>query len=261
MTLQIAMLPLQQEAELSFTHIRDALSSNWAASATDERIDGEIISFRLDDFDVFVAPMPAPIPWSDLEGPCATSVLWPGAAEVLPLHQAHLVVTASGSNSPIETSEVLTKVTAALCQCVAEALGVFWTNAVMVVPKELFIEFATRVLPEGPPLPIWVDLRVGWNETKTASAGFTTGLAPLGLMELEASAASEQPSDLRQRFESLAYYLLENGPVIRDGDTIGNSEAEKIRVVYSSSNFGADGTVMRLEYAPPERSKPWWKKW
>jgi hypothetical protein len=59
---------------------------------------------------------------------------------------------------------------------------------------------------------------------------------------------------------SLCEYLLVNGPVIKDGHTVGESADEKIRVVHSPSAFGQEGQVMRLDYEAAQK-KPWWKVW
>lgn len=45
-------------------------------SADDVRIDKGILSYKLDEEMLFVAPMGAPYPWSDLEGPCHTSWMY-----------------------------------------------------------------------------------------------------------------------------------------------------------------------------------------
>ena len=204
--------------------------------------------------------MPAPIPWVDFEGPCSTSYLWPNALTEAKEHTIHAIVTVMGELPPVQLSTLLTQVCAAVMTALPQAIGVFWNNAVMVVPKGLFCDFATSILPKGPPIPVWVDFRVGWSESGKTSAGFTTGLAALGLMELETQDATEPPSELRQRFESIAQYLLDNGPVIGDGNTVGNSATEQIRVTYSPSSFGAKGQVMRLTYERNQKNRSWWRR-
>jgi hypothetical protein len=262
MSLQISMVIFQEEPQLSANELLEALSAHWPdlPAPTDVAERDNTLSLRLGTSDVVIGTMPAPIPWSDLEGPCATSILWRDAAAAIQGHKSHVIITVSGELSPIALSTLLTQVTAGVLASSSQSVGVFWTNAVMVVPKNLFFDFAVKILPLGPPLPIWVDCRVGWtDDSKNASAGFTTGLAALHLMELEAEHASEPPSELRKRFEAVARYLLENGPVIKDGDTLGESENEKIRVVYSSSAFGLKGSVMRLSYEPT-KGRSWWKR-
>jgi hypothetical protein len=245
----IAFVALGADPKISIIDIHRDLKTNWPslpdATSTEEK-DG-IFSFRLVGSDVFLAQMPAPIPWSDLEGPCATSILWPDAAKQLREHKSHLIVTISADATPVERAKLLTQVTAAVVGTCPAAMGVYWGGAALVIPSKIFRAFAVKILPQGPPLQIWVDFRVGRNAQGKAS-GFTQGLAHFGLMELETENSSESPAQLRERLSSIAAYLLEKGPVIRDRDTVGGNEKERIRVVYSKSAFGHRDQVMRLDY-------------
>ncbi len=199
---------------------------------------------------ISVARMARPVPWSDLEGPCATSILWKNAAEEIMLHREHLLVVVMGDVAPVDRAAVLTKVTAGVLLANPAALGVFWAGAALVVPAALFVDFTKELLPLGPPLWIWVDFRAGTNETG-ATSGFTQGMEALGLMEIETTNASESPGELRERFMALARYLIEHGMVINHGHTVGESStAERILVEIGPSAFGYANDVMRLNYSP-----------
>ncbi|WP_223164732.1 DUF4261 domain-containing protein [Massilia mucilaginosa] len=263
MPLQISMILFNEAPAYAVNELQAFLSSSWPGLPliSDVSAEENTLAFNLAGAEVVIGTMPAPVPWSDLEGPCATSILWPDAASVVPGHKHHALVTVRGELAPVALSTVLTQVTAALMATTPGTPGVFWTNAALLVPKDMFIDFAVKIMPLGPPLTIWVDCRVGWTEVDALSSGFTTGLAELGLMELEAQGATEPPAELRERFEAIAQYLLENGQVINDGDTLGESADEKIRVVYAESAFGIEGTVMRLVYESEPTKKPWWKPW
>jgi hypothetical protein len=109
-------------------------------------------------------------------------------------------------------------------------------------------------LPDGLALPIWINFRV----TKTqdgASAGFTRGLSALGHKEFETAESPESPEDLRERLLGLVGYVLDNGPVIKDGNTIGEDANERIKVTYGPSSFGLPGEVMRLDYSTRKGSR------
>ena len=70
-------------------------------------------------------------------------------------------------------------------------------------------------------------------------------------MEIEAVQTPEEPSELFDRFIGLTDYLLTNGPVIEDGNTIGEDEHERIKViVYGESNFGHEGSSDAVEVWP-----------
>lgn len=259
--ISIAMIPLGPKPKVSPSAITRDLSSTWPdlpALGPVEKSDKTILTFDVGEHaHVFLALMPAPIPWSDLEGPCATSGLWQDSANVLKPHRAHLLVTImfDDARSPMAKSKLLTQVTAAVLETCPASLGVYWCNATLVVQPKLFRDFAVEILRVGPPLPIWVDFRIGKSE-QGQLAGFTTGLRALGLKEIETLNSPEPGSELRGRFEGLIHYLLENGQVIKDGDTIGEDQHERIKVVYAPSNFGHEGQVMRLVYEPVKK-KGW----
>jgi hypothetical protein len=150
-------------------------------------------------------------------------------------------------------------VVAAVIATCPQTVGVYWGNATLVISPPVFRDFAKEMLPDTLPIPMWIDFRVGDGE-KGKMAGFTHGMEALGHMELETLNSPESPGDLRERLMDLCGYLLENGPVIQDGHTVGHDANEKIRVIYSPSSFGHEGRVMRLDYAGAG-AKPWWKVW
>jgi hypothetical protein len=254
------MVLLREAADLPVSRIEQELRTRYpeiGVSAAES--ENAVATLQLSNGYLALACMPCPMPWSDLEGPCATSILWKDATDEVRKHQAHVVVSVMTELNEIERSILLTKVTTAVLAAFDSAMGVYWGNATLVVPKAIFMEFAEKVLPEGAPIDIWVDFRVGW-QTAATSAGFTQGMAELGHMEMEARDWPGKPSDLRERFHSLALYLLHNGPVIRDRDTIGQDATEKVRAVYAAGTFGQNARVMQLRYeAAP--AKPWWKLW
>ena len=262
MSVIVSFVLLSQPAKPRAGDISSFLCANWQdlPPATDFNEGDSTLLFNIGSSQIAIMFMDQPFPWSDLEGPCATSVLWKDAAATLKNHQAHIIVSALGELTPIEQATLLTQVSAAVMHACDSALGVYWGNATLIVPKPMFIDFAVQVLPSGPPLYIWVDFRIGAGENG-GSSGFTTGMAGLGHMELEALDAPEAPGALRERFTNLCGYLLENGPVIDDGNTVGADADEKIRVVYSDSRFGAEGQVMLLEYEEASPRKPKWKFW
>lgn len=257
----LAMVPLGPNARYSAAAIVADLARQWPAlpraTAVEER-EGQLV-FEVGSQPILIVEMPGPISWSDLEGPCSTSWLWPEAAEILQQHEKHLVVTTLSDAAPIERATLLTRVIASLLATCPEAPGVYWGDAALVVSAEVFQAFATEMEESGPPLYLWVDFRVGRSE-EGQSMGFTVGLSALGHMEFETLNSPEAPGDLRERLFNFANYVVEHGPVIKDGDTIGNDARERIRVQYTASTFGLPSQVMRLDYPMATPKKPWWRR-
>lgn len=177
MGVALAAILLREEAEIPVDAIMREFESRYPeiqatlVSPSKDRT----ASFELSFGDAIIGDIGAPIPWSDLEGPCATSLLWPNAAAEVRPHQAHLIVTILSEATGVEAAAHLTKVTAVILSACEHAIGVLWFNAALLVPKALFLEMCERVLPLGAPIDIWVDFRVG-RDGDNHSTGFTQGL-------------------------------------------------------------------------------------
>jgi hypothetical protein len=243
---------LREDVALSAAQIERYLAATWPdlPDAAETVQEDEMLAFCLGSVDVVMSKMPAPIPWSDLEGPCAASILWRNASDEVRQHTLHWIVTVSGEVDPLDGSKLLTQATAAVLATCPSTLGVYWGNGTLVIPKPIFIDFAVEAMAAGLPLPIWVDFRVG-NDSETTAFGFTTGMAALGHREIETKRWPQSPGELRERLMAICEYILEMGVVFQDGDTLGLDATERIRVVYSRSAFGNEGKVMRLEYQRP----------
>lgn len=206
-----------------------------------------VFSFNVGDEFLALALMPAPYP--ELEGPIATSWMWPPQPPVenVKRHRSHLLVTATGGAAdPVRRRLVLTAVTA-LAAKQPGVMAVYWPEATLVHFPPVFAQMAEQIdSPEAPPLYLWVDLRVFRNEDGTTGL-FTTGLSPLGHMEIEIPRIDMEPGELRDWLLNIMYYLLENGPVLKHGQTIGMTAEQQLRIRHCPSNFGHPGTVICLE--------------
>jgi hypothetical protein len=260
--MSISMVMLSGPGSLSGKAVKQQLKQHWPdigevqVTSSDE----QVVMLRINDSQIILGHMDVPIPWSELKGPCATTIFWDDAKEQVKSHQEHWIVTVNSELEPLELTILLSQVTAAVMDACPTAIGVYWGNATMIIPKEMFLESAYELLPEGRPLDIWIDVRLGAKDDGTCSA-FTKGLSAFDLMEFETIAAPEKPMELREWLLSLSGYLIENGPVIKDGETVGRTPKEKVTVTYAPSKYGHKGKVMRLDFdAKPKRGWAFWRK-
>lgn len=258
MSIALAFIPYGPQAKLSPSGIRNALIERWPdlPPPTVDAGSKDQISLSLGDEGMIAQIVRAPYPWSELEGLCQQAWMWPNAAEQLKPCVGHLIVTYFTKNDdPVHRATQLTRFCTAILASCPQAPGVMWGSGAHLISSQVFQEFATTIMQQGPPWYIWANFREGQVAPGKVS-GFTRGLSDFGLMEFEAENTPEPPGELRERFMALASYLLENGPIIKDGDTIGEDANERIRVVYSPSAFGNDQPVMRLQYEPTKK-KGW----
>ena len=68
----------------------------------------------------------------------------------------------------------------------------------------------------------------------------TRGMDAFGLMNVEIEHSTRQPNESLALASDIAYYLIKSGPVISDGNTIGHSAEEKIKITFSPSIVDKD---------------------
>lgn len=254
MGIAISMVALDKNAKISGGGITKSWASRWPGSPapTNSQKKENTLAYDVGEYSIIYGLMPAPIPWSDLEWPCANSTLWPEAAAAMKQHKRHVIVTATGDGDAIERMKLLTQATTALMDACEGVIGVYWGTSSLVLPPKTFNEIACESLPDGIPLAIWVNCFIREKDDGT-SAGFTRGMAAFDKMEFECANCPEPPQELLGRLFGLSQYVLEQGAVIKNGDTIGQTAEEKIRITYEKSEFGLDGKVMRLAYPAEDR--------
>ena len=196
---------------------------------------------------LIVGKMPGPFPWSGLEGPCREGTLWPNATTAVRAHQAHLQLTivAAEPLEPIAYFTLLSRFASAVMVLCPSALGIYFGHAGLVIKRDVFIDMTLEILPRALPLLIWVRFYTGWEADRLHSGGCTQGLGAFGVPEIECLHAPETPARLAERFQEIAAYVL-GGALVRDGDTVGVSDQERIRIRFMDSQFGHAGKVMRL---------------
>lgn len=267
MPLEIASILFTGEPRIDLAGLQGNLARLFPAlpPSSDGNHDAQTFSFSIGDAEIIMGLMPVPYPWSDLEGPCETSLLWRDAEKEVRTHTHHMIVTVCAELDPLPISKLLSQVCASVLVSSRQGIGVYWGNATLLIPKTIFLEVSQATLSsagmeEEWPITLWVDFRVGMQDENLCS-GFTCGLKSLGFMEIETMDCSEPPEKLYERLYSLAESIVSSGKTILDGDTVGNNTTGVLRIRHQKSSFGHEGKVLRLIYGNGPSKKPWWKVW
>lgn len=199
------------------------------------------LTFEVDGASAAVMVMPAPIPNDELAGPASTSWLWPTAPQDLAGYGAHIVVWVSRVQSQLAAFQAMTQVATAVVNA-TNALGVYIGGAGLVVKGDVFVAMAQQL---DLPIALWVDFRCVRQPNGTSGL-FTFGLNQFGRHEIEIPYANKTCGDLRTWTMNLGEWLIENQPTINQGETVGLTQDERIRVDYVNSIVGRQGPVMRL---------------
>jgi hypothetical protein len=171
-------------------------------------------------------PYPAP-----LDGPAAFAYWWPDVKKDIARSQAHLMVFCSWSKFSRMDAHMHHLILVRELVEQLPVIGVLW-GSVLVPSSTLKAEFATT-FKGAIPFSLWVLIQF----SKQPNGNFlisTLGMRDFGLMEIETESPLplDRTYDLVRKFGS---YVLANGPVVKDGETVGHTADERIKVRHARS--------------------------
>jgi hypothetical protein len=209
------------------------------------------ILFRIAGGTVAIGLVDAPIPNRELEDVCRFAWYWKAACESVSRHKAHLIVSVLDINlDKVDVSLLLTKVVASVMPD-ANAIASYWHGNLQ--SREVFLKQSETASRRNLPVALWVNYRFSQDPLKGWSIS-TRGMKNFDLMEIESKDANVEGREVFFLVAWMSEYLISKGPIIEDGDTVGGSPAQNIRVQHAPSYWHDGQTVYRVVYTRGEHT-------
>lgn len=207
--------------------------------------DGDVVLLRIADGTAMVSLMEAPIPNGELQDVCRFAWHWREACDTVKDHRAHILVMLMGTNlAKLDSALLQTRIVAAVIE-ESDAVAAYW--GVNLQPRDVFLKGSTTASREKPPVPLWINYRLSREPSGNLNIS-TRGLKDFNLMEVETKDASKPGREVFDLVLGTTVYLLTKGPVIKDGDTIGESPRLGIRVRHAESYWNPGEKVYRIVF-------------
>ena len=194
---------------------------------------------------VLAALMPVAVPEGEADGATDHSLSGLDGSWTLPDHRAHLVVAQQGATgTDVEELTAFTRVVAAIVRA-TNAVGVYWGEGGATHHPEFVVNIAHSELP----LPIWVGVSVA----KSASGPelLSIGMKQLGLPELLLSTPGLDGTAFELFYDLLAY-VVRRGKKLPEGDSVGRTPKEKLKVHYVPSPIHPEEQVWNVVLPAPK---------
>jgi hypothetical protein len=202
-------------------------------------------AFCIDDKQVQLAVMNFPVPYGDIEGTAQYAYNWEEALTDLKNHGAHIIIAISSKlKTTIDTFKLQTRLVSAILN-VTDAIGVYIGEQSLLIRKIDYLSEATSIDDEDLPLNLWIYFGVRIN--KDTNSGYTYGLKAFDKVELEVLNSNKSVWEIRQFLYDIAHYVLLGDIKFQDGQTIGHSADQKIKISYSKGKY-VTGNSFKLAY-------------
>lgn len=207
--------------------------------------DGGSLVAMMGDITLVVALMPTPVPNEEAEYYASANYMWKNAVEAAKSHKAHILVSVLGKDADLlEAGKLFTKIVSS-CLKQDHAIAVYTDGAVF--QPQFYREVASFMQQDKDALPILDWVWFGVCRTDEYTGIYTYGMRKFGKEEMEVYATNANLNDVRDFLLDIVTYVLDSDVTLKDGDTIGFSEEQKLRVTLSDA-VALGGKSLKLEY-------------
>jgi Domain of unknown function (DUF4261) len=231
------------------SHAGEVVNQIFGRGHSAEVSEGNIITVAHGETTVgFLAHMPAPIPKLEAEENADHNFLWPNGRAEAAQHRSHVIVTniGAGDQTPLQSAITVSRL-ALVALKLFDGMAVYWGNASVCNSRQVFEGFCENISEEHVPVPVL--LRFQPVRASNDEIGlYTLGMGQFGLMDVEVDRCRMNLQELFEFVCNIALYLIQSGPVIADGNTVGGSENQRILVQHRSSMVDPHRRVYKIVF-------------
>lgn len=202
--------------------------------------------FSVDNMLATIGLIPAPVPDDEAVHNAETNFRWKEAVEVTKSHKAHLVVAVLSHDKPMmEAGTLLVKLGAA---CLKQQHAIAINTAGTVMEPNVYKEYAKDAIADGMfPILNLIFFGIYSNDNGKTISGYTFGLQNFDKDEIEVLDSQHSASEVFEFLIDVASYVVESDTILKDGETIGFSEEQKLPITKSKSQ-ALDFDTLKIEF-------------
>ena len=220
------------------------LEEHWQQKVTDKSGDGGSAVFSVNGYMVAMAFMPVAVPGGDIEGTLPYTYIWTTAKEECSTHKGHAIVSLlSKEGSLIERYKIFTMVLESVL-ATSDAIGIYQGTQTILLSKKLYMHFADLLNQGISPVNLWV--YIGLRGGNSGMNAYTYGLKQFGKQEIEILNSDMKPDEIFDFIRSIVAYIIEGDVTLNDGETVGFSAEQKIKIKASKGIY-VEGESLKLQ--------------
>ncbi|MBR1739316.1 MAG: DUF4261 domain-containing protein [Ruminococcus sp.] len=219
---------LFKDANMDWLRFEKYLKEDWGIDCQEHQKDGAMV-FKVDEMVVACSLMPSPVPDKEAEQNAKNNILWKDGDKEVEKHNAHVMLAVMNKFDALEQALLFAKVASCLLK-LDNAIGIYKNPT--VYEKKFYIGFAESIKDGEIPVPILI--YTGLYLAKDGICAFTSGLSFFGFKEIEIIDSKKQPNEVMSFLFSISEYVISEGVELKDGETIGFTEEQKLPIAVSA---------------------------
>ena len=205
----------------------------------------ETTLIKVGGYKIAIASLPVAIPNGEVEEIAAFNYFWQNGVEDASKHKGHIIVSMLNAGKNLVLENLLYSKIASAILNNSQSIGMYIGGRTLAISKDFYQDNVETMSEKDLPLFIWIYF--GLRQENGKNTVYTYGLADFGKKEMEIVDSDKSFEVLNEMMFNLAHYVVAYDVTLRDGETIGLSSTQKLKITESKSRY-LEGNTLKIEY-------------
>ena len=221
------------------------LRTRWKLKVNDNDSEEKGAVLEINEYRIAIMHIPAAIPEGEVERTAKYNYFWENGVEETSKHKGHIVLSIiNAGKNPVQENLLYSKIASAVMNN-SRAIGIYIGGRTLVIKKDFYQANVESMSEEDLPLYNWVYF--GLRKENGKQSIYTYGLSDFGKKEMEIIESENSIEELNEMMFNLAHYVIAFNVTLKDGETIGISAEQKLKISESKGKF-LEGKTLKIEY-------------
>ncbi len=241
----LGMILLDEPNSLNIDGLISDLEERWNLKINSKEIGEEASVLNINGYSVALGNIPAPIPGDEVKTTAEYNYLWKNGIDEATKHKGHIILSImNAGKNPIKENILFNQIADSVLRN-SKSIGIYIGGRTLLLKKEFYLFNSESMSEEDLPLYNWIYF--GLRQENGNQSVYTYGLTDFGKKEMEIVKSNKNLEELSEMMFNLSHYVIAYDVTLKDGETIGMSAEQKLKISESKGEF-IEGTTLKIEY-------------
>ncbi len=241
----LGMVLLEEPNSMKIEKVISELKNKWNLEIGEGETSDETSVLDINGYRVAIANMPVPIPTEEVTSTAEYNYFWENGVKEASSHKGHIILSImNAGKKPVQENILFSQIASAILNN-SKSIGIYIGGRTLALKKDFYQANVEMMSEEDLPLYNWIYF--GLRKENGKQSVYTYGLADFGKMEMEIIDSDSSLEELNEMMFNLAHYVIAYDVTLKDGETIGLSAEQKLKISESRGKF-LEGKTLKIEY-------------
>lgn len=241
----LGMVLLEEPKSMDIKKVISELREKWNLKVGDTESSNETSVLEIDGYNIAIASMEVPIPGNEIETTAEYNYFWKNGKDEATKHKGHIILSImNAGKNPVAENILYTKIASAVLNN-SKSIGIYIGGRTLLLKKDFYQSLTAEMSDENLPLYNWIYFGLRTENGKNSM--YTYGLADFNKTEIEILDTKHSKDEINEMMMNLVNYILISDVTLKDGETIGFTEEQKLKITISKGKF-IDGKTIKVAF-------------